>query len=363
MKLRIRNIFITVALGSLASCSDNTPDTPREKDTITFSSPVVAEISESRAGFVQSSLPEGSTYTVYGYCIPVSSDAQPVTDSSFNPAGAQKSWKDKSSLSYPEVMMGSVMKIDNSKPVYTSAPAEWYTKSNAKVRNEADPAGFTYTFLAFAPSSERFIVESGVGANRLTYKVEYPCSEDAMYAFVADHKRADGNVPLQFHHLLSGLSVRLNNYNSETITVNSLTLSGSFYNEANVDYSGMTPIAAAGSTTADAVECKYVTAPVTVEGESASTLKESFFVLPNPASAAGNYLGSGKVITGTFTYRGQSIDFRIPSEGDNFDFNRIPKPGVNYILNINFTGSETKLIISTGDEWWEIGSDSNLSFN
>lgn len=363
MTLRIRNIFIPALFLTLAACNDNAPEQTEEKDFINFSAPAVVETTESRATPVQSSLPEGSIFAVNGYCIPLSAGYSSVSDEQYNPAGGAFAWNDKSALAYPDVMNGATLKIENAKCSYASAtPGEWYTPNNPKVRNAGTPADFKYSFLAYAPASNKFSIESGVGAPKLSYTVEYPCEEDAMYAFTTDHKRENGDVKLQFHHILSGLSVKLNNFNNEDITVNNLTLNGNFYTSAVIDFSASEAVMNAGDATAHAA-MPFFNQPVTVAKESALTVSNVLFVLPNPKAADGNYLGAEKTITGSFTYKGETIEIRIPKEGDNFNFSRIPNPGVNYTLNINFTGSEVKLLLSTGEEYWESDSEGNLNFN
>lgn len=366
MKLRIRNIFIPALLLPLAACNDNAPEQTAEKDIIHFSAPAVVETTESRATPVQSSLPEGSIFAVNGYCIPLSEGYSSVSDEQYNPAGGAFAWDDKSALAYPDVMNGATLTIGNSGCSYTSTSArgEWYTPNNPKVRNAAAPADFKYSFLAYAPASNKFSMGSGVGAPKLTYAVEYPCEEDAMYAFATDQKRENGDVKLQFHHILSGLSVKINNFNNEDITVNSLTLNGKFYTSAVIDFSASEALTSAGDAMAQAT-MPFFNQPVTVAKESALTVPNVLFVLPNPKGADSNYLGSEKTITGSFTYKGETIEIRIPKEGDNFNFSRIPKPGVNYTLNLNFTGSEVKLLLSTGEEYWETdeGYSGNLNFN
>ncbi len=364
MKLRIRNIFIPAFLLLFVACSDNAPEQTEGKDIIKFSAPAVVETTESRATPVQSALPEGSTFAVNGYCIPLSSGYTSVSDEQYNPSGGALGWSEKSALAYPDVMNGAILKTDNSGCSYApdSSTGEWYTPNNPKVRKEAAPADFKYSFIAFAPVSGKFSMESGVGAPKLSYTVEYPCEEDAMYAFTADHKRETGNVKLQFHHILSGLSVKLNNFNGEDIIVNNLTLNGNFYTSAVIDFSASEPVMSTGDAVAHA-SMPFSTQPVTVAKESALTVPNVLFVLPNSGAADSNYLGLEKTITGSFTYKGETFEIRIPKEGDNFNFSRIPKPGVNYTLNINFTGSEVKLMLSTGEEYWESDSDGNLNFN
>ncbi|MDE6461131.1 MAG: fimbrillin family protein, partial [Paramuribaculum sp.] len=317
-----------------SACEDNVPDSDTG-DIILFSSPAVAVESSSRAELVQSALPEGSVFKVYGYCIPLIDNQGGTSDDRFNPTGGEESWNAKKDLVTPDVINGAELKVDRLGCYYTGTPARWYTPNNPRVRKEADPVDFKYSFIAFAPSGENFgITHPLAGAPTLSYKVSYPCEEDAMYSFLTDHKREWGAVDLQFHHILTALSVQFNNYNrDEDVVVNSLQLEGSFYTQASIDFSEPDPTVRVNDGALAAATMQFVSQPVTVAREASAKGQDTFFVLANSHGTESNYLGSSKVLRGSISYKGQTIDIRIPKEGSNFNFGRVPLPGVNYTLN------------------------------
>ncbi|MDE6652469.1 MAG: fimbrillin family protein [Paramuribaculum sp.] len=344
-----------------SACEDNAPDSDTG-DIILFSSPAVAVESSSRAELVQSALPEGSVFSVYGYCIPLIDNQGGTSDDRFNPTGGEEAWNAKKDLITPDVINGAELKVDRLGCYYTGTPARWYTPNNPRVRKEADPVDFKYSFIAFAPSGENFgITHPLAGAPTLSYKVSYPCEEDAMYSFLTDHKREWGAVDLQFRHILTALSVQFNNYNrDEDIVVNSLELEGDFYTDASIDFSEPDPTVRVNDGALAAATMQFVSQPVTVAREASAKGQDTFFVLANSHGTESNYLGSSKVLRGSITYKGQTIDIRIPKEGSNFNFGRVPLPGVNYTLNINFIGNDIMLMLTADDvEYWESGSDSN----
>ena len=361
MKQKLLNIILFASGLIFTACDDNAPHQD-EADVIQFSSPVVMEVSGSRTDLVHSFLPESSQFSVYGYCIPLIDAQGGDNDDRFNPYGGKESWYAKKDLITPDVINGAVLKVDNQGCYYTGTPAQWYTPNNPRVRKEADPVDFKYSFIAFAPASERFgISHPAVGAPVMSYTVDYPCDEDAMYAFLTDHKREWGAVDLQFHHILTALSVRFNNYNRyEDVVVNSLQLEGSFYTQASIDFSEQDPAVRVADNALAYAVMSFVDSPVTVTKESSALAHGTFFVLANSHGTESNYLGSSKVLTGSITYKGQTIDIRIPKEGSNFNFGRMPLPGVNYTLNINFIGNDIMLMLTADDvEYWESGSESN----
>ena len=363
LSMKQKILYMLLGCGLIFSaCNDNEPDNGDKQDIILFSTPAVAVESSSRAELVQSALPEGSVFSVYGYCIPLIDNQDAASDDRFNPKGGELEWNAKKDLLTPDVINGADLKVDRLGSYYTGTPARWYTPNNPKVRKEADPVDFKYSFIAFAPAGENFqINHPAVGAPTLAYKVNYPCDEDAMYSFLTDHKREWGAVDLQFHHILTALSVQFNNYNrDEDIVVNNLQLEGSFYTQAAIDFSEPDPTVRVTDNALAQATMSFVNQPVTVAREASAKAQDTFFVLANSHGTESNYLGSSKVLTGSITYRGQTIDIRLPKEGSNFNFGRVPLPGVNYTLNINFIGNDIMLMLTADDvEYWESGSDSN----
>ncbi len=351
----------------LPACSGDTPDEPVAKENIIqFSTPVVLQQSGSRANLVSGSLPEATELEVYGYCIPLLSDYAATTD--YDAKSGEKGWNAKKSLIVPDVLDGARLEVDAYGCYYKGEPGLWYTPQNTVVVSApgTDPSAFKYSFMAFCPASDRFRTETAgsVGAPTLHYTVEYPCKEDAMYAFVTDHMRDRGAVDLVFHHILSAVSVKFNNYSaSSDIVINSLVMEGDFYSEASIDFSEPDPAVKVNSSMTHA-QLPFVSEPLTVPHDAALTAPSTYLILANSAGTNGSYLGARKTIVGSFEFEGQTIDIKIPREGDNFDFGRVPQPGVNYTLNINFYGDRIVLMFTADNvEYWQSGSDNNIFIN
>lgn len=371
--MRLFSLYIAAALQATAlaltlfSCSSAEPEAPAPRqDIIRFSSPLVVKAQDgSRAALVSSALPGGSVFGVYGYCIPLVSNYSSATD--FDAKGGERGWNAKKNLIVPDVIAGQLLAVDSYGCYYKGSPGLWYTEQNPVVAASpsADPSAFKYSFIAYYPASDKFTVVGDVGAPTLSYSVSYPCEEDAMYAFVTDHMRERGAVDLTFHHMLSAISVKFNNYSAASdLTINSLTLEGDFYSQATIDFAQPDPAVKVNTATLSHAAFQFVTDPLAVPHDAAATASPSFLILANSDGTGGTYLGANKIITGSFEFEGQTIDIRIPREGDNFDFGRIPKPGVNYTLNINFYGDRIVLMFTADDvEYWQSGSDNNIYIN
>ena len=167
-----------------------------------------------------------------------------------------------------------------------------------------------------------------------------------------------------FHHILSAVSVKFNNYSaSSDIVINSLVMEGDFYSEASIDFSEPDPAVKVNSSMTHA-QLPFVSEPLTVPHDAALTAPSTYLILANSAGTNGSYLGARKTIVGSFEFEGQTIDIKIPREGDNFDFGRVPQPGVNYTLNINFYGDRIVLMFTADNvEYWQSGSDNNIFIN
>ncbi|MCI9607008.1 MAG: fimbrillin family protein [Muribaculaceae bacterium] len=357
--------IIPVLLVMLCSCSNEPEvDAPDADDVIAFSAPVVFAGSDSRAGFVNSELPVGSEFVVYGYCIPLITNYSSTAD--LDAKGGEKGWNAKKNLIVPDVLEAARLDVDSHGCYYKGEPGVWYTERNQLVAAAgADPSAFKYSFIAYSPASQNFTVQSPVGAPVLNYNVTYPCEEDAMYAFVTDHMRERGAVDMVFHHILSAVSVKFNNYSAASdLTVNDFTLEGDFYSQATLDFSQPDPSVTVNTGAFTHARLPFVSEPLTVLHDAATTAPHSYFILANSDGTNGSFLGAGKTLTGSFEFKGRTIDIRIPREGDNFDFGRIPRPGVNYTLNINFYGDKIVLMFTADDvEYWQSGSDNNIYIN
>lgn len=405
--MKLTSLHIVALSGSLAlaSCSGDAPDAPDTGATITFSRPLVIDADDaSRANLINSHLPEGESFGVMGYCIP-----RRVNDTSLDePTSGSSVWEVKKSLVRPDVLDRAELQVEGNGCFYTSTDDKkvglWYTNTMLGESGAGiDPSAFRYTFVAYYPYNGRFEVSSekgnDLGAPRLKYTVVYgsntdphnngygsstdrierhpDVTTDAMYAITADHVRASGAVDLRFRHIMSGISVQLNNY-SETgdVTVNSVTLDGGFYREATIDFAPSDPQTTVGSDlyygtfqflVATGDGANRTVSPLTVPAQSAKTAGATdakptgtvVLLLPNITGGPGKYLGTDKHITVKYTYNGTEYEKTV-----DFDLGRVPQAGTNYRLNINFLGDQILLMLTAnGIEYWQEGSDNDIIIN
>lgn len=390
MKWIEKNNAAALLLLALTACTQDIPDMPAEGDLISFAIPEVVTPNDgkpvSRATLINSKLPLKSEFGVMGYCI-----ARNIGDTSLDaPNSGSSNWEDKKELSRPDVLNQAPLQVDEYGCYYkdNTKLGKWYTDQSFP---GVSAAGFKYTFIAYHPFGGRFAIStpdnSGIGAPTLTYTVVYGSADgqgdgapddriernpelttDAMYAQVKDHVRASGAVDLQFHHIMSGFSVQLNNYNENPVTVKSVTLDGGFYKTETVDFSTPDPTLTVGSAqywgTFEFIrngderisERSSLKAGATLEKPDGTIV----LLLPNLSASEGNYLGTDKNITVEYEYEGTTKTASV----SNFNLGRIPQPGLNYRLNINFIGDQLLLMFTADEvEYWEEGSNNKIIIN
>lgn len=391
MKWIEKNHAATLLLLALTACTQDIPDMPAEGDLISFAIPEVVTPNDgkpvSRATLINSKLPLKSEFGVMGYCI-----ARNIGDTSLDaPNSGSSNWEDKKELSRPDVLNQAPLQVDEYGCYYkdNTKLGKWYTDQSFP---GVSAAGFKYTFIAYHPFGGRFAIStpdnSGIGAPTLTYTVVYGSADgqgdgapddriernpelttDAMYAQVKDHVRASGAVDLQFHHIMSGFSVQLNNYNETDVTVKEVTLDGGFYKTETVDFSTPDPTLTVGKEQYWGKFRFIRNGDVTIRGGSslkagATTEKPDgsiVLLLPNLSASEGNYLGTDKNITVEYeNVNGELKEVKV----ENFNLGRIPQPGLNYRLNINFIGDQLLLMFTADEvEYWEEGSDNKIIIN
>lgn len=394
-------ITASVLLGFTA-CSQESSDEPVGGDNVIRFQPVVImgdAVPESRAALLNS-LPVGSSFGVLGYSVPYVVGS--TTDIAWTSGSSD--WEVKKGNVHADVMYKANVRIDEKGCYYDSEnctnDAEkkvgvWYDASNIG-GSTVDPSGFKYSFIAYHPywskqndGTSRFTVTpanaSAKGAPQLTYKMIYaekPSSEseklvrdtedatDAMVAVVHDHVRASGTVTLPFEHILCGLSVQVNNYNHDNdVTIHRLSVDGQFYGQGTINYADADPKMVVSDDNRYWATFNYVTSDMTVPTNSAlicgaTTDKPEGTVallLPNRNPVdAGIYLGHKKNVNIEYTFGGE----RKTATVANFSLGRVPVPGINYKLNINFIGDQILLMFTADSiEYWEAGSDNNIIIN
>lgn len=251
-------IYVLVLIGIIACDKDKMPVSVDSESHILFSYPNVLLESglQTRSKITGTSLPENSSFGVWGYCVAYSPGTSNVEDVS----SASSEWALKQKLCPPTLFdSGS---DDNMLEVTVSSNGCSYndnTHSGAKPWLENENS--LYTFVAVYPTSASGLEFSfkeqnsaAVDAPKIIYTVpysgtvepsDYKDTPDIMVAWRENHRKADGHVPLTFYHLMSSLSVRINNYSEyydennelkgKKLFIHSIKLQGKFHKTLTID--------------------------------------------------------------------------------------------------------------------------------
>lgn len=327
------------------------------------------KVIETKSDLINGTLPAGSSFGVLGYCVPYVSN---TTTANFS--GASGLWSVKQFNSHPDVFYKQKVDFDGSNCTYDvntslsgNQVAGWYDKNTEGIGNN-EPSNFTYTFFAYYPYSKTnnggwdVYPTSANGASSikapvLTFTMPDLGSSsslddtripDAMYASTFDRLRADGAVPLNFAHMLTGINVKVANYSDNAITINSVTLSGNFNKKATINFeNGGLSYADTYNGTFNFYNGSYsLSSNATVNLNNGKTV-----LLISNANSDGNGLGNN--IKLNVSYNGNS--------SKSFDIianNFRPVAGTNYTLTLNFV-KDAIILLTEAESQWEDGGDSN----
>lgn len=390
----------------LTACSaadDPTPSVEYGADVISFGAPRMTMDAHGTRAALMNAVTPNTVFGVLGYCVPyqLGSDVPDYR-------GGNSDWLTKKALSHADVMYREPLFYDGVKCVYSSdgvqfnRPKRWYTPDRA---GGVETGRFLYSFVAYHPFGT--LAQGGGfsvapaddvtrGIPKLGYTMPYAAggdldgtmldpdaSADAMIATCFDHSASQGAVQFEFRHLLTGLRLQINNYNAvqegsdaNTVTIHSLTLKGSFYRTAEIDFSPADPVMTVGNETfsgtfrfiGDGGEERFAPNSARVVGSTPDNeqgtvllLLPKFDASADGATSAVPYLGTQKTITVEYSYEGGE---RVTKEIRNFSLGRIPEQGTCYTINLNFIGDQL-LLMFTADaiEYWEEGSDNVIIIN
>lgn len=401
--------YLSFLLSALLFCAcsatdDPTPSGTYGDDVVAFGTPrITVEGTRTRAALMNAVAPN-TVFGVLGYCIPY----QLGTDTP-DYRGGNSDWLTKKALSHADVMYREPLFYDGVKCVYSSdgvrfnEPKRWYVRERA---GGVETGRFLYSFVAYHPFGALargggFSVSPADdrtrGVPKLSYTMPYAAggdmdndtldpeaSQDAMIATCFDHSASQGAVQFEFHHLLTGLRLQINNYNAlnrddpraNTVTIHSLSIKGNFYRTAEVDFSPADPVMSVGDQTFSGVfrfigpdgEERFAPQSARVVGATpddpqgtALLLLPKFDATADGATSAIPYLGTQKTITVEYSYEGGE---RVTKEIRNFSLGRMPEQGTCYTINLNFIGDQL-LLMFTADaiEYWEEGSNNVIIIN
>ena len=296
------------------------------------------------------SLPNASSFGVLGYFVPYV-----VGSTTLNYPGASGSWENKKHNCHPDIFYKTNVTYNNGACTYAN-PEGWVTTSS----NDSNPADYTYTFFAYYPFDVWSVdtAESAKGAPKFSYTFPFTSTntstllndnqiQDVMVASVTNHVRANGAVPLNFTHLLTGLNIKLVNYdNKNQIQVTSVTLSGTFHKKMTVDFDS------GAIAYSDTYKGKYTLneGRTRVEPGASVFLNNGKTVLLISNSG----LGSDVVLTVGYSIAGESKVWTSSNSLYSSKFK--PTAGTNYTLTLNFVEDMVTLSIES-EQQWENGDD------
>ena len=352
----------------LSSCSkENLPDLS-PNDYITFSAPNVISETNSRSTFIEGSLPEDGEFGVMGYCVPFERDQNvPDWDSGSSP------WTYKRSNAYPDVFYKQRVSANGAYNYIESENGlrKWYNAEDDK--DAVDPDNYDYTFFAYYPYDNFTVTpddKNTKGAPKMTFTMPFDGTDlslddsqtpDAMLGIVYSHKRSQGNVQLNFSHIMTGLRFAVNNYNlgaenEESITINSIELKGNFVKSITIDFNKETN--EEGFYYCEGTyhgTYSLINEPIIV-GPNSSNTPEKYLLLLSDA-AGKTYFGEDIIVSVNYTYKNTTKVFTAPRPTDF-----MPKAGTRYTAQLNFIGESFALkFVAEGGGFWEDGKDSNIT--
>lgn len=263
---------------------------------------------------------------------------------------------------------------------------------------------YTYSFFAYYPYAENGTINGGKGTITLsgstatgdphiTYTMPFSSNDvgttldwtkvpDLMLAYTTDHLKADGTVKLDFRHLFCAFEFKVNNYTTEDVTINALTVSGSqFYRSVKVNgrETGYEVGMDRYSGTFDVLSTYTGNQGFTCPAGKEITDTENQVVGITPATVS-------ITTDGTTTAEGDPVALLFIPDADgkltannhedltlNITVDDIVqsramilteatfKAGVRSVFNINIVGNDIYLQLES-DGSWDDGGDSNITF-
>lgn len=376
----VAGLWVVLALGA---CTSDEPYMPRPSDPgeyITFGVPGVGT-ADTRAAL--EAFPDGGQFQVLGYLKSYTFTSGGM-EGTLDDGSVSTSWEAKADVTPPSVFGTSE---DASSEVNTTGTTVTYqngycTYANPQHWNAAEDARYSFYYYYPAADSGFFTTTFGqvggqtVGLPNLTFTMPFRGGDgntsrdmnsvpDAMYGFSEDVMRSTVSVVPQFRHLLAGLRMQVNNYNTRHgVTITGLRVYGSDFRRditLNSDFT-TTMSGTFGGSFQFVTDGSSVTVPKveeTSEGETAvgnSAAVGGTLLLVPYKSSNGRYFGDDAKVEVTYTFDGGQ-EIRDSALAFGLDIN----PGTIYTLQLNFVGSDLVLeFIVDNNQQWVDGNDSNL---
>lgn len=365
MKMKLQSIAYVLVLALGACQSEEFEQVPAFSNRpIIFSRitmegqahPTRAEVSDPVSG----EFPEGSKVGVLGYCL---------TESRGSGTSAWNTKKDACVPFMPDVSGITQLKgVELTK----SMDGSWsYTPLKKWYENDE---GYQYSFFAYAPYDDAYFTISTVnytngryfGAPVATFHLPFTTTQtsdaldrtllrDAMLSNNIDHQSTDGNVSFQFYHMTAGLRFAVNNYDdANSVTIESLTLSGTFNKEMRIEaqtnyaisgsYSGTFTIADQAMTVQPLEQSRFFTV-----GGGEDAAKVTLLLIPNEDSNQTPIMG----VPGQATPK-VNVVYHIndgSAQPQSYDLPPMNyRQGVMHNISLDFLGNSLTLTASS-TEW------------
>ena len=372
MKTCIRHIVCLFLVATLVSCANEDMEwlSADPANYIMFGQPSVS--ASTRAAL--QSFPDGGQFQVLGYLKSYKFTSTGVDPTQFDDNSITTPWTTKGSVTPPSVW-GSDAVVNQTGTTVTYHQGGYCTYDNLTPWNEVENA--LYSFFYYYPASGSFSVsfdkiggdgsDAIVGIPTLAFTMPFTGGDvatervmddipDAMYGFLENVTRSNGTVNPQFNHLLAGLKMRINNYNTmHNVTVTSLRVYGSgFRRNMTLNNDFTTTV---GSETFGG-SFQFVDDAVTVEK------------VENAVDATGNFYEIDKTLllipytSSSGIYFGEDIKVEISYSfvsGDKTATNDLAfglniEAGTIYTLQLNFVGDDLVLDFYAEQQW----EDGNL---
>ncbi len=357
MKRYIPHILAITALllGACDSPWDN------ENNFIQFN-PIALEVEEvgSRAPINDLETPFG----VFGYCL-----ANYGNTTNLDNNTGTSAWYDKYTRSRPHIFYNKQIELDGR---YTNA-VKWL---NSRYR---------YSFFAYAPYDAtltdnnlfKHIVatdnttagsQNTTGSPVFTYTMPNTTNPaeipDAMVATSINATELNGNVNLTFHHILSGIQLRLRNYDSPDLTLHSASISGSFIKSTIISFNTSGEIIQNNTADRHTITYNLLDSDMDVS-KTGETDRVEYIGTPIMLLAdATNRFGTNLTLTINYTHKGANTISKTVEYPFNYPTGFEPLNGNIYTFELQFINNSLvlSLVVQNEEPWDEEEGDKDFSF-
>lgn len=395
----VLSIFLSVSCGKV----DDPVYDKSEGEYISFAVPQVMVEGEldTRAMHTGASL-AGESFAVWGYCQAFS----PGTSNDIDEGSAISDWTLKKTLCPPTLFTPNKLTVNVAEDGYSCTYTDESTESTGGLKTWLDDERSLYTFVSLYPTecdgmSVSFAQHNGadVDAPIITYTMPYSgevtpetyrSTPDIMIGFKQNHSKADGYIPFTFYHIMSSLSVRVNNYSEyydernnlcgAELKIHSIKLQGDFHKTITVDMSQSGAYSFSDSYNATYVlfdagdsghSVPYIDDAETPDvDETSVVLGEPLMLLcgkpgvDDPYGPGSKNQETGMKIVLDYTFNGdrkRDVKFNLI----NPDLSFSPQVGVNYTFQLNWIGDGLVLLImpSSNAQWQDGEADDGDTSN